>query len=130
MSKTIRTLLIIVLAFLSLSGLGGGIGFVLDPSGENVGVPNNLLDNVPFSTFLIPGLWLLIVYGIGSAVIIYGLVRRQSWAEMAGMLLGVVLIGWIIGQVILWGDPMWLQYLYFVVGVTLVVLGYLARRIE
>lgn len=78
MRKTIRTLLIIVLAFLSLSGLGGGIGFVLDPSGENVGVPNNLLDNVPFSTFLIPGLWLLIVSGIGSAVIIYGLVRRQS----------------------------------------------------
>jgi hypothetical protein len=32
-SNLVHTLLIIVLAFLSLSGLGGGIGLLIDPSG-------------------------------------------------------------------------------------------------
>jgi hypothetical protein len=126
----VHTLLIIVLAFLSLSGLGGGIGLLIDPSGAGIGVPLDLLDKLPISTFVLPGLYLLIVYGLGSLGIIIAELRGYSWATTATILLGLVLVGWIIGQVIVWGTPWFLQYLYFFVGVALILLGFLAHKQE
>lgn len=101
---------------------------LLDPTGEGAGLPLSLLDKLPISTFVLPGLWLLIVYGIGSLVIFFGLRRGLSWAKPAATILGLILIGWIIGQVILWGTPMYLQYLYFFVGVGIFVLGLIRWR--
>ena len=72
-SQATKILLIILLIFLSLSGLFG-ILFLIDPSGEMVGMPIDLLDKLPIDTFFLPGLYLFIVYGIGSAIIAYGLI--------------------------------------------------------
>lgn len=125
--QVIRTLLVILLVFLSLSGLFG-ILFLIDPGGELVEMPLSLLDKLPIDTFFLPGLFLLIVYGIGSAVIIYGLLRQLFWAPVAGLLLGLVLIGWVIGQIILWGAPVMLQYIYLTVGVAIFLLSLTVRK--
>ena len=129
-SKSLRVtknLLVILFVFLSLSGLFG-ILFLIDPSGELVGMPLSHLDNLPIDTFFLPGLYLLIVYGIGSAVIAYGLLRQLFWAPIAGLLLGLVLIGWVIGQIILWGEPAMLQYLYLSVGAAIFLLSLMIRK--
>lgn len=125
--RVTKTLLVILLVFLSLSGLFG-IMFLIDPSGELVEMPLSLLDKLPIDTFFLPGLYLLIVYGIGSAVIAYGLCRQLFWAPVAGLLLGLVLIGWVIGQIILWGEPAILQYIYFTVGVAIFLLSLIIRK--
>lgn len=125
--RVIRTLLVILLVFLSLSGLFG-ILFLIDPGGELVEMPLSLLDKLPIDTFFLPGLFLLIVYSIGSAVIIYGLLRQLFWAPVAGLLLGLVLIGWVIGQIILWGAPVMLQYIYLTVGVAIFFLSLTVRK--
>jgi hypothetical protein len=125
--RVTRTLLVIVLVFLSLSGLFG-ILFLVDPSGELVEMPLSLLDKLPLDTFFLPGLFLLIVYGIGSSVITYGLLRQLFWAPVAGLLLGLVLIGWVIGQIILWGTPVMLQYIYMTVGVVILLLSLIVRK--
>ncbi len=125
--RVTNTLLVILLGFLSLSGLFG-IMFLIDPSGALAGMPLGLLDKLPIDTFFLPGLFLLIVYGIGSAVIAYGLRRQLFWAPVAGLLLGLVLIGWITGQIILWGEPMMLQYIYFTVGVAIFLLSLIVRK--
>ncbi|MGD2079112.1 MAG: hypothetical protein PVH18_12065 [Chloroflexota bacterium] len=125
--RVTRSLLVIVLFFLSLSGLFG-IVFLVDPSGELVEMPLALLDNLPIDTFLLPGLYLLIVYGIGAAMIAYGLLRQLFWAPVSGLLLGLVLIGWVIGQIILWGAPVMLQYIYLTVGVAIFLLSLIIRR--
>ena len=122
-----KTLLVILLVFLSLSGLFG-IVFLIDPSGELVEMPLSHLDKLPIDTFFLPGLYLLIVYGIGSAIIIVGLVRQLFWAPVAGLLLGLILIGWVIGQIILWGEPAMLQYLYLIVGAAIFLLSLLIRK--
>lgn len=129
-SKTLRitkNLLVILLAFLSLSGLFG-ISFLIDPSGELVEMPISLLDKLPIDTFILPGLFLLVVYGIGSSIITLGLIRQLFWAPVAGLLLGLVLIGWVIGQIILWGEPVFLQYLYLTVGAAIFVLSLITKR--
>jgi hypothetical protein len=91
-------------------------------------MPLSHLDKLPIDTFFLPGLYLLIVYGIGSAVIAYGLVRQLFWAPVAGLLLGVVLLGWVVGQIILWGEPAMLQYLYLSVGVAIFLLSLMVRK--
>ena len=125
--RVTKTLLVILLVFLSLSGLFG-IMFLIDPSGELVEMPLSLLDKLPIDTFFLPGLYLLIVYGIGSALVAYGLLRQLSWAPAAGLLLGLVVIGWIIGQIILWGTPVMLQYIYFTTGVAIFLLSLIVIR--
>ncbi len=125
--RVTKTLLVILLVFLSLSGLFG-IMFLIDPSGVLVDVPLSFLDKLPIDTFLLPGLYLLIVYGIGSSVIAYGLFRQYFWAPVAGLLLGVVLIGWVIGQFILWGAPAMLQYIYLTTGIAIVLLSLMIRK--
>ena len=125
--RVTKTLLVILLVFLSLSGLFG-ILFLIDPSGELVEMPLSLLDKLPIDTFFLPGLFLLIVYGIGSSIITYGLLRQLFWAPVAGLLLGLVLIGWIIGQIILWGTPVMLQYIYLTVGVAIFLLSLIIRK--
>ena len=125
--RVAKTLLIILFVFLSLSGLFG-ILFLIDPSGELVEMPLSHLDKLPIDTFFLPGLFLLIVYGIGSSVIAYGLLRQLYWAPVAGLLLGLVLIGWVIGQIILWGEPLMLQYLYLIVGAAIFLLSLAIRK--
>lgn len=122
-----KTLLVILLVFLSLSGLFG-IVFLIEPSGEIVEMPLNHLDKLPIDNFFLPGLYLLIVYGIGSSIIAYGLLRQLFWAPVAGILLGLVLIGWVIGQIILWGPPVMLQYIYLTVGVAIILLSLIIRK--
>ena len=125
--QVIKTLLVILFVFLSLSGLFG-IVFLIDPSGALVDMPLSHLDKLPIDTFFLPGLYLLIVYGIGSAIIIVGLLRQLFWAPVAGLLLGLVLIAWVVGQIILWGEPAMLQYLYLSVGVAIFLLSVIIRK--
>jgi len=125
--RVTKTLLVILLVFLSLSGLFGII-FLIDPSGELMEMPPSHLDKLPIDTFFLPGLFLLIVYGIGSAIIAYGLIRQLIWAPVAGILLGLVLVGWVIGQIILWGEPAMLQYIYLTVGAGIFLLSLIIRK--
>jgi hypothetical protein len=123
-----KTLLVILLVFLSLSGLFG-IFFLIDPSGELVEMPISHLDKLPIDTFFLPGLFLLLVYGIGSSIILIGLIRQLVWAPVAGLLLGLVLIGWVIGQIILWGEPAFLQVLYLTVGTAIFILSLITIKV-
>jgi hypothetical protein len=51
---------------IGLGAVAGGLGLALDPSGASVGLPLEMLKNTPFSSFLIPGIVLLTVIGMGS----------------------------------------------------------------
>ena len=52
--------------FIGLGGIAGGFGLVTEPSGANLGFHMEWLSKSPFSDYLIPGLILFIVIGIGS----------------------------------------------------------------
>jgi hypothetical protein len=45
--------------FLAVGAVAGGGGMLLDTSGRGQGLPNNLLDGTPFSSYLVPGIVLL-----------------------------------------------------------------------
>ena len=52
--------------FVGLSGVAGGIALVSDRSGFNVEMSTEVLAATPFSEFLVQGLVLLAIIGLGS----------------------------------------------------------------
>jgi hypothetical protein len=114
--------------FIGLGGVAGGIGMVLDPSGANLGLPVEWLTGSPFSNYLIPGIVLLAINGIGSLVGSIASFFGYRYAGEIAMALGAFLIVWIVAQVWWIGLSHWLQPLYFGFGVVELVLGLLLRR--
>ncbi len=75
--------LIFLLVFLGLGAIGGGGVLILSPGGELMGMPLSLLEHSPFSSFLIPGIILFSLLGIGSFLLIFALLKKpeSSFAE-------------------------------------------------
>ena len=111
------------LLFLSISGLAGGIGMLMDPTGASLSLPDDMLVDLPIDNYILPGLYLVLVYGLLSPVIAYGLWKRASWAWAAAVVLSIILLGWIIGQLILWGSPHIFQVIYFVLSLVMLILS-------
>ena len=114
-----------------LSGVAGGIGLVLDPSGQSLGIPSSWLAGSPFADYLIPGLILLVVLGIVPLAVLYGLWTRQYWGWLGALLVGLALLIWIGVEILIIGyqpQPP-LQLIYGVLGVVIVVLT-LAPRVR
>jgi hypothetical protein len=119
------------LLFLSISGLAGGIGMIMDPSGGSLSLPDDLLAGLPIDTFILPGLYLVVVYGLLAPIIAYGLWKRAAWAWAAAVVLGIILLGWILGQFILWGSPHIIQAIYFVLSLAMLILSWVpATRVD
>jgi hypothetical protein len=113
------SVLVGVLGFLGVTALGGGIEMVLFPNGNEY-LPIDMMDGVPvLTTFLVPGLVLGGVFGLGSLVAAVGILRRPqvtwlrqveqrtgrhwSWALAVG--LGVGFAAWMLSEWVWLGTP-------------------------
>jgi len=113
-------ILIGLLIFLSFGGFLGGIMLLLDPSGVDMGLPPDMLDNVPLiDNFILPAIFLILVMGIVPLVIVFGLWQQKHWAWKTAVILSVVLVGWILFQILLWGTPAAIQVFYLIFGFVL-----------
>jgi len=65
-------ILLTIILFQGLSGMLGGLGLVLDPTGKSLSIPVAWLENSPFSDYLIPGLILfcLVTYVLDVRLIV------------------------------------------------------------
>ena len=114
--------------FIGLGGVGGGFGLVSEPSGSNLGFNVDLLSRSPFSDYLIPGLILLVVIGLWSLAGGVLSILRYRYAGEISAALGVLLMIWIVVQVWWIGLTIWLQPLFFGLGVVELALGLLMWR--
>lgn len=116
-------------AFIGLGALGGGFMLVRDPSGSALGVPLSLLEGSPFPDFLIPGIFLLAVNGVGSMIGAGLSFTRKRYAQEIAIVLGAILVAWIVIQVVIIRSFSWLHVLYFILGVVELGIGfYIGRR--
>lgn len=121
--KWIRSCLGALQAFIGIGGVAGGIGLVSDPSGLNVGMSTEVLEATPFNNFLVPGLVLLSINGLGSLLGSFLTFIQRPIAAKAAIALGIFLIAWILIQVYWIGLVHWLQPLYLGFGLLELALG-------
>jgi hypothetical protein len=114
--------------FIGLGAVGGGLVLILDPSGSNLGIPLEELKNTPFSTYLVPGIVLLVVNGLGSLVGSAATFKGCRNAGKIAMALGVFLVAWIMVQVYWFAGFHWLHALYLGLGLLEFFLGWTIFR--
>ena len=127
MRKNLARGLGVLQALIGFGAVGGGLGLITDPSGGNLGIPLELLEDTPFATYLIPGIVLFTVNGLGSLVGAVASFRRYRYAGETAMALGAFLVAWIVVQAY-WIGVHWLHALYLGLGALELVLGVSVRR--
>jgi hypothetical protein len=124
------------LLFLGVSALFGGVVLVGSPSGAWLHLPLAVLRFSPFSDFLIPGLILGLLFGVGSFLAVLALWWRpvwpfatalthltgEHWAWSAALTLGLGQIVWIVTETVMLRGASWLALIYGSLGLLIVVL--------
>jgi hypothetical protein len=125
-------LLLAMMAYLSVGGFAGGIPLLRDPTGELAGAKLSWLKKTPVDDFVLPGIFLIAVFGVAVLVLMAGLIWRPSpgwlrrldvatgrhWAWWGTMAVGSVLVIWILYEFLVLPAISWLMP-------TLLVLGFL-----
>lgn len=111
-------------AFTTLGAIPAGIGYLLDISGQRMGVTTDLLANSPLDSFLLPGLFLVFVNGIANALGAFLSFTRNKFAGHVGLILGIILIIWIIIQISWITLSSFLQPLFLIFGTAYIFLGW------
>jgi hypothetical protein len=113
-----------------LVGLGAivsGAMLVAVPAGSLLRMSPDMLKEAPFDDFLLPGIILFLVIGVGQVVGGVLTLRRHRSAGYLGAVLGIGLMIWIFVQVNMIGGRHILQYSYFMVGVIETGLSFLIQ---
>lgn len=116
----------ICIALNVLMGLGAPAGsFLALSSGARaaVGIDTSMLVNSPFTTFLIPGLFLLVVLGLGNWTAGFLTLKKHESFAYYECLIGLILCLWLIIQCIMILDVVFLHVLFFSVGAAQFILG-------
>jgi hypothetical protein len=88
-------LLVLLLGQLSVRAFVGGGALLMAPSGALVGLPTGPLDNTPFSDFFIPGLVLVLAFGVMPGFVCYGILVNRRWAWPGAITVASALLLWI-----------------------------------
>lgn len=113
-SKPIACVILILLQLLlGVGAVFGGAALIIDPSGIMIQIPLYLLENSPFSNFLVPGIMLLVVLGVIPLIIASSLITGWNskflealnifkdvlWSWTFSIYIGYAVIIWITIQV-------------------------------
>jgi hypothetical protein len=114
--------------FISMVALSGGSQLVISPEGQAMGIPASSLAETPFSSFLFPGMMLIIFVGLGNLVGAYLSLNFKPAAGFVGIIVGIALIIWIIVQTLYLGFSSWLQLLFLLTGIVEMLMGTIIIR--
>ncbi len=124
MKKFFQIFSAVLLLFNGLSALFGGWQLMVQPDGSSMQMSLDWLQYSPFSNYLIPGILLFVVNGLMSIFVFTLLIIKYKYYPLLVMLQGVLLFGWIVVQVLMVRDLVWIQVLFGIIGLILLLLGW------
>lgn len=113
--KMIRRLLIWLHFVIGIGAMAGGMVAILNPQ-KPLGMPTEALQNSPFSDYLIPGIILFAVIGLGNLFSASMLLKKSKWQAYISGVTGGALVVWIIVQCIMIQIVAFLHILFFGFG--------------
>jgi hypothetical protein len=140
-SKTARNILLFLLAFLGIGAVFGGGVLIISPDGKLLGMPLFLLENSPFSSFLIPGIILFTILGLVPIYTIFALLKKPKselaerinffadmhWAWTYSIYIAFALIIWIQVEMIFLRAVHWLHSFYMFIGIAIIFVALLPQ---
>ena len=140
--KRVRNVFLIVLGFLAVGAIGGGIVLIISPDGALIGLPLSEFKNLPFNSYLIPGIILFSVLGVIPLLLIIALLNKPEskiaeqinifkdmhWSWTYSIYIAFALIGWIhIELIFLQGAVHWLQTFYMFYAILIIIIALLPQ---
>lgn len=114
--------------FTALGAIPVGLSLVTDPSGSGIGLPSAWIEASPFGSYLLPGLYLLAMNGVGMLLVAALSVARHPTAPWLTGILGTGLVIWILVQLVVMPEVSPLQAVFGSIGVVLIGISALWLR--
>lgn len=126
--KTAKQLSIALLVFTSLSAIIISIILLLDPTGENLGLDIQDLKGSLFSDFSIPAWLMLITIGLEGLLAVYETAHARGKYYYFVIANGIILILWFLCQILYLGMPGFIQVIFFIIGIAMILLGKMFQK--
>jgi hypothetical protein len=110
---------VLFLLLLGVGALAGGIALVAQPDGGVMHFDVSILEGSPFADFLVPGLILGGLFGIGSFVVAGMGLRRSRLAPFLAFGIGCAQVIWIVVELAIMGELSFLHPTFFLVGLVI-----------
>lgn len=121
MKKIYRSLIAIHL-FVGIGAIIGGLAAIINPE-EPLGITVEALKNSPFNNFLIPGIILFVIIGVGNLFSALMSLLRSKFQGYISSILGWALMIWIVVQCIMLDSIIFLHVLFFIIGAIIAALS-------
>lgn len=129
MKRKLYIALAIMHLFVGIGAIPAGYSLFTTPDGSFLGMTAESLEGSPFTDFFIPGLFLFIVLGLVNLFAAMLVFKQHKHSGLAGLIMGLILVAWIVIQVAIIGLSSFLQPLFFFVGLIQLMLGYWIFRL-
>lgn len=120
--KIVYRLLFVLHLFVGIGALAGGLAAITNPQAP-LGMTTEPLANSPFSSYLIPGIILFTIIGVGN---ILSALMFQFKSKLQGYISSVfswALVIWIVVQCIILNTVVFLHIVYFTIGLIQAILS-------
>ena len=108
----------VILFLVGVGALFGGAMGISDPYGISYGMPIDSLKNGPFTNFLIPGLFLFFIIGLGHLISFVAVKRKLKFHAYISGGAGCTLMAWILIQCYILQSIHYLHIIFFIIGLS------------
>jgi hypothetical protein len=112
----VHRILFVLHLFVGIGAMCGGAAAIIEPY-KPLGMPVEVLKNSPFENFLIPGILLFGVIGIGNVFSAVMFRFRLKYQGYISSVFSWALVIWIVVQCIMLGAVAFLHILFFAIGI-------------
>lgn len=113
--KIVYRLLFALHAFVGIGAVAGGLAAITNPE-TPLGLSVELLKNSPFSNYLIPGIILFTVIGLGNIISALMFRFKSRFQGYISSVFSWALVIWIVVQCIMLNTVAFLHVLFFIIG--------------
>lgn len=113
--KKVYKVLLCLHWFVGIGAMAGGSMAILNPYNPG-GMPIDSLNNSPFSNFLIPGIILFTVIGLGNIFSAISMIFKSKYQGYISSIFSWALVIWIIVQCIMLRLIVHLHIIFFIIG--------------
>jgi len=127
--RIIRGILAVLHLFVGIGAVAGGGAAILNPAAP-MGLAVESIPGFPFDSFLIPGIILFGLMGIGNLLAAVPIFYKRRWLGYSSGVLGCALMGWIVIQCFMLGSVVALHVIFFALGAAVSSLALAALTVE